>query len=52
MSAILLSVIVAFVDSNVWNVHNEASDSNFQNKPFKSRRLQHFCRNVNFGDFS
>lgn len=29
----LLSVIVASVDSEVWNARNEASDRNFQDKP-------------------
>lgn len=35
----LSSVIVAFVDSDVWNVRNEASGRNFQDKPFKSRHI-------------
>lgn len=45
----LSSVIAAFVDSDVWNVLNEALDRNFQDKPFKSRRSQHFCWAINFG---
>lgn len=39
----LSSGIVAFEDSDVWNVRNKARDGNFQEKPFKSRRSQHFC---------
>lgn len=38
----MTEIFVAFVDSDVWNVLNEASDRNFQDKPFKSKCSQPF----------